>query len=408
MSSSKSSSYIFLALFLGVIFGFLSIPFVNSFAKVISELFMNILKLLSLPIIFLSILSTITGMENLKTAKFFAKKILKYTLLTTLLAAGVALLLFVIIKPASMQFLSSDVKVVASAPSGTYLSFLLKIIPSNIIEPFAENNVIAIAFIALILSIAIIKLPSEQSDPLRKFFKSLFQAMLKISSAIIAILPIGVFVFTVEFFGAIKTSGSDLKKLLLYALCILLANAVQGLIILPLLLRRKKISPLKLAKGMMPAITMAFFSKSSNATLPISLNCARKRYPMSKELSSFSFPLCSVINMNGCAAFILITTLFVSISNGFVFHSFELISWIFIASIAAIGNAGVPMGCYFLTTAFLVGMNVPLTLMGLILPLYTFFDMVETALNVWSDACITAMVDQEIKEAPSTVDGALA
>lgn len=77
-----------------------------------------------------------------------------------------------------------------------------------------------------------------------------------------------------------------------------------------------------------------------------------------------------------------------------------MIPWIFLSTIAAIGNAGVPMGCFFLTTAFLIGMGVPIELMGMILPLYSLFDMVETALNVWSDSCITAVVDKELK-APS-------
>lgn len=102
--------------------------------------------------------------------------------------------------------------------------------------------------------------------------------------------------------------------------------------------------------------------------------------------------------MNGCAAFILITTLFVSASNGANFSIIQTLPWILISTLAAIGNAGVPMGCYFLTSALLVGMNMPLHVLGMILPLYTFFDMVETCLNVWSDSCITAIVDKEIQE----------
>jgi len=101
--------------------------------------------------------------------------------------------------------------------------------------------------------------------------------------------------------------------------------------------------------------------------------------------------------MNGCAAFILITLFFVCGSQGIVFSPLQMIPWIFLASFAAIGNAGVPMGCFFLTTAFLIGMGVPVELMGIILPLYSLFDMVETALNVWSDSCITAVVDKDLK-----------
>ena len=107
--------------------------------------------------------------------------------------------------------------------------------------------------------------------------------------------------------------------------------------------------------------------------------------------------------MNACAGFILITVLFVSISNGMHFSIYQMIMWIFLATLAAVGNAGVTMGCYFLTSAFLSSMNVPLYLLGLILPIYTIIDMLESALNVWSNSCICTVIDKETKEIPSKV-----
>jgi Na+/H+-dicarboxylate symporter len=102
--------------------------------------------------------------------------------------------------------------------------------------------------------------------------------------------------------------------------------------------------------------------------------------------------------MNACAGFILITVLFVSMSNGVTSSPIEMILWVVIATIAAIGNAGVPMGCYFLSTAFLAAMNVPLHILGIILPFYTLIDMLESAINVWSDSCVAAVVDKELKQ----------
>nr|MCH9704038.1 cation:dicarboxylase symporter family transporter [Chlamydiota bacterium] len=120
---------------------------------------------------------------------------------------------------------------------------------------------------------------------------------------------------------------------------------------------------------------------------------------VSKKVSGFTLPLCSVVNMNACAAFILTTVLFVSQLYGMTFTPMQLIMWIFFATLAAIGNAGVPMGCFFLTSAFLVGMNVPLYMMGVILPFYALIDMLETALNVWSDAVVTTSIDKDLKVA---------
>ncbi len=382
-----------LALLLGGILGFFDLPFVVSLADVISKLFINMLKLISLPMIFLAIVSTLSRMTSLSEAGVLLRRILTYTVATTLIAATIGMILFLIIQPVNL----GDAVAVAVPKQGNYLSFLMKIIPENPVQPFLENNVLGMAFLAAIFSIAILKLPKEQNHLLRDLFGALFSALLKVTSALIFLMPLGIFAFTIQFVQSIKGNAAQLQQLMLYGLCVIGANLIQGLIILPLMVKLRGGSPMKTARAMFPALTMAFFTKSSNATLPLALECAKNRLGVSDKTASFSLPLCSIINMNGCAAFILITLFFVCGSQGIVFSPLQMIPWIFLASFAAIGNAGVPMGCFFLTTAFLIGMGVPVELMGIILPLYSLFDMVETALNVWSDSCITAVVDKDLK-----------
>jgi Na+/H+-dicarboxylate symporter len=161
-------------------------------------------------------------------------------------------------------------------------------------------------------------------------------------------------------------------------------------------LKTKGISPWTTFKAVSPALMMAFFSKSSSATLPLTMECNIKRNYIKPEIAKFCLPICSVINMNGCAAFILITVLFVASSTGMTFTNWELFFWVIMATLASIGNASVPMGCYFLASALLIGLQVPLQpLMGTILMVYLLIDMVETALNVWSDCVITKIIDTE-------------
>ena len=382
-----------LALLLGGILGFFDLPSVIGIADVISKLFINMLKLISLPMIFLAIVSTLSRMTSLSEAGILLRRILTYTVATTLIAATIGMILFLIIQPVNL----GEAVGVAVPKQGNYLSFLMKIIPENPVQPFLENNVLGMAFLATIFSIAILKLPKEQNHLLRDFFGSLFSALLKMTSALILLMPLGIFAFTIQFVQSIKGNAAQLQQLILYGLCVIGANLIQGLIVLPLMVKLRGGSPMRTARAMFPALTMAFFTKSSNATLPLALDCAKNRLGVSDKTASFSLPLCSIINMNGCAAFILITLFFVCGSQGIVFSPLQMIPWIFLASFAAIGNAGVPMGCFFLTTAFLIGMGVPVELMGIILPLYSLFDMVETALNVWSDSCITAVVDKELK-----------
>ncbi|MBQ1708357.1 MAG: cation:dicarboxylase symporter family transporter, partial [Bacteroidales bacterium] len=113
-------------------------------------------------------------------------------------------------------------------------------------------------------------------------------------------------------------------------------------------------------------------------------------------VSRFVLPICTTVNMNGCAAFILVTSLFVMQNGGFSLGIGTMLLWVLISVIAAVGNAGVPMGCFFLTVSLMTGIGAPVAVLGLILPIYTILDMVETAENVWSDSCVCAMTDKDL------------
>ena len=127
------------------------------------------------------------------------------------------------------------------------------------------------------------------------------------------------------------------------------------------------------------------------------METAERRLGVSSRVARFVLPICTTINMNGCAAFILVTSLFVMQNAGFELTLGTMISWLFIAVLAAVGNAGVPMGCYFLTLSLMSSIGAPIGLMGIILPIYTIIDMIETAENVWSDASVCAMTDHDLK-----------
>jgi Na+/H+-dicarboxylate symporter len=389
--------YFGIATFLGVLAGYVNHPLIFGLAESLSQVFINLLKLVSLPIIFLSIVSTASGMENMQEIKILGRKVIKYTLLTTLIAASVALLLFIGINPVQIQPLSQGEEKVGYAPQASYLSFFLQIIPSNIIQPFSENNVMGVLFLSMLLSFAILSLPGEHRQRLHSFFFSFYAAIIAITKWIVLVMPVAIWSFITLFMRDLQ-QGLDVKSLALYLTCVLAANVIQAVVVLPVLLKSKGISPLKTAQGMFPALSVAFFTKSSSAALPMAMRCAEENVGVSRKVASFSLPLCTTINMNACAAFILITVLFVSMSQGMTYTYAEMAVWILLSTIAAIGNAGVPMGCYFLASAFLAAMNVPLNILGVILPFYTLIDMLESAINVWSDSCVTTVVHYEIEQ----------
>ena len=396
--SISQNTAILIALVFGVITPFLHLDLLLASAHIISVITIKTLQLVSLPLIFLSVVATLSGMENLKKLKSLGAKVFKYTLLTTITASTLACLLYLFMgQPAPLPGIDQSNKT-----NPNLLETVLSLYPSNVLGTFTEGNVFGVMLLALSLGTAILVLPPEQKEGLNNFFSSLFSAFLKIASFIIRFIPLGIWAFVSLFVQKVLSDGvTNYKPIVTFLIIVCTANLIQGIVVLPLLLLSKGISPKKVFVAVAGALNVAFSSKSSNATLPITLNLMEKRLNIPSKISSFALPLCTTINMNGCAAFIFTAVVYLSALNGVIFSPIQLIAWILIATIAAIGNAGVPMGCFFLSSALLAGVGVPLELMGVILPFYTLIDMLETALNVWSDCCVTAIVAKELQVAES-------
>lgn len=383
--------FVFLGLLLGIVCAFFPIPGQEQVASGILLLFTNALKLVSLPIIFLSLLLSLIGFEEKGELKWMGKNILRYTLLTTVIAAGIALMLFLLIDPVSQR-----PEVVATPPSdqqGNYFTYLLQVVPSNFFEPFISGNVMAVLFLAVVLGMALLHVPGREK--VHAGLKPILEALMKVTRIICFFIPLSVWAGVVLSFQDLK-DGALFSSLSLYLLVVVGANILQGIAVLPILLKLHGFSPWKIIKGFFPALSVAFFSKSSVASIPVAIRCAEDQLGISSKVSKFTFPICTTINMNGCAAFILTTVLYVSMCHGMHFSPFELFGWIFIATLAAVGNAGVPMGCYFLSSALLASMNVPLEMLALILPFYSLLDMIETALNVFSDGCVALFLQRKV------------
>lgn len=389
------------ALLLGVIAGLLNIAFINDAAHVIADIFMRLLKLLSLPVISFSLLATLSGLGNWKTLRNMGGRVIQYTLLTTVIAASVAAILYSIFHPriGTMQNLCD---LSQQNPNCSYSTHLLNIIPSNILQPFVEHNVIGVLFIAIFFGLGILSLPDHKRKVVHELLDGIFESVMNMIRWVVFLMPVAVFAFVVEFvhevnFVNVLQRDVGLSSLAVYIAIIVAANLIQAIVVLPILLKLKGIPVVQSFKGMAKALSLAFFSKSSAAAMPVAMECA-KNLNVKPDVLRFSFPLCTTINMNACAAFIYITVLFVSSSHGIEFSLTNKLMYIIVATIAAIGNAGVPMGCFFLASALLTTMGVPITLMGVILPVYALIDMLESAINIWSDACVTLIVNEDLKK----------
>ena len=388
-----------IAIILGLINGFYGSEFWIQTGEFISTIFIRLFRFIAVPIIAVSIIATLSQISrSTESGRIFRHSVF-YTLLTTILAASLAAILFEVFSPANVTL--SDTTEASAAIAGikgkSYFDYITSVVPDNAIAPFLSANVLSVLLIAAAVGIAIAKLPhdSREQRVLMAFFSGLQAVLFTLVGWIIMILPLGIFGFFTVLAKEIN-AGVAVGGLGTYFATVLTANFIQMLIVLPALLLLRGINPIRVFKGMLPALTVAFFSKSSAGTLPVTMRCSEVNLGVKESVSRFVLPMCTTINMNGCAAFILITVVYLMQNAGVDITWSTLAVWIFIATIAAVGNAGVPMGCFFLSASLLASMNVPILLMGVILPFYAVIDAIETTLNVWSDSNVAVLVHKDL------------
>ena len=389
------------ALIIGGALGMLGNNVINEFFNFIASAYTRLFKFVAVPTIALAVTTTLAMLGAKRdTGKIFLHTII-YTLLTTLVAAVVGALLYLAIAPGNLpveMVRQAQSSAGQNLPAMTVYNHILAVIPDNILAPFSSGNVLSILLVAAAIGLALAAgKNSENIQVLIKAVNGLQEIFFIIIKALIAALPLGIVAFAGQL-TAQMSAGESVGELGKYVAVVLGGNMLQFFVILPVFLLLKKLNPFKVFKAMLPAVLMALFTKSSAATLPVTVASAENNLKAKPEVARFILPLCCTINMNGCAAFILVTSLFVMQNGGVVLTFGTIAVWVLIAVISAVGNAGVPMGCYFLTLSLMSGINMPIGVLGVILPVYAVIDMIETAVNVWSDSCVCAMVDKTMKK----------
>ena len=384
------------ALIVGAILGLLQISSINETANFIATIYVRLFQLLAVPTIVLAVTTTLATLGSGPDAGRIFRHTISYTLLTTLVAAAVGLLLYVVIAPGHMQLPVTDGELPIANSQLTYSDHLLSVIPNNIVKPFLEGNVLSLLILAAAVGIALSQMAdTPQKKTVVNFLQGIQEVLFTLIRGLIVILPVGIVAFAAQLSSQLS-AGVIADSLGKYVAVVLGGNLLQFFVVLPLFLLFKGINPVRVMTKMMPAIMMALFTKSSAATLPVTMQTAEERLGVKSKVSRFVLPICTTINMNGCAAFILVTSLFVMQQGGIELTWPTMLTWLLISVVSAIGNAGVPMGCYFLTLSLMSGINAPIAVLGIILPIYTIIDMVETAVNVWSDSCVCAMTDHDL------------
>ena len=386
------------ALVVGAVLGLLGLDWLNGLMDFVATVYTRLFQLLAVPTIVLAVITTFATFGSKGSGRIFGRTLI-YTLLTTFAAAAIGALLYVLVAPGNLPIEALDQadRAIVDAPQQSYYDHILTVIPNNIVKPFLEGNVLSLLLLAFAVGIGLSRLPeSENKAVVVKGLLGLQDLLFLLIRGLIWTLPLGILAFAAQL-SAQVSAGVVADSIGKYVLVVLGGNVIQFFIVLPLFLLARGLNPIHVLGRMMPAVLMALFTKSSAATLPVTMESAEQRLGVRKDIARFVLPICTTINMNGCAAFILVTSLFVMQNGGTSLTLGTVLLWIIISVVSAIGNAGVPMGCFFLTLSLMSGIGAPVAILGIILPIYTIIDMVETAENVWSDSCVCAMTDHDLQ-----------
>ena len=398
--SNKQLYFWIAALIIGGILGMLGNGTVNEMCDFVATIFTRLFQFIAVPTIALAVITTLASLGAEKnTGKIFVRTI-TYTLLTTFAASFVALALYIIIAPGNLpsDLIGAAAGATKKYASLSYYNHFLNVVPNNMVRPFLEGNVLSVLSIAGAVGMGIACAPkNENREVVLKFVYGLQEVLFTMIRGLMKVLPIGIVAFAAQLSAQIE-AGVIVGALGKYMAVVMGGNFIQMFIVLPLFLLARGLNPIDVFRKMSPALAVALFTKSSAATLPVTLASAEMNLKARKEVTRFVLPICTTINMNGCAAFILVTSLFVLQNGGVELTMGTMLTWVCISVFAAVGNAGVPMGCYFLTLSLVSSMGAPVGVMGIILPIYAVIDMIETAENVWSDSTVCAMTNNDLKD----------
>ena len=390
---------IFIALVAGLAVGMIIGPPAAAI-KPIGTMFINAIKMLIVPLIFVSLVCGVTSMHDMHKMGRIALKTVVIYLLTTAVAITIGLGLGTIFQPGAGIDLGAAMAIEPKeAPS--LIDTFVGLIPKNPIGAMADGNVLQIIVFALLFGIAI-NLAGEPGQKIKQFFDWLAEVIYKLTAIVISFAPYGVFALMAWVAG---TYGLDVLLplgtviLAVYAGCVIHAVVVYGGAITFI----AKLNPIRYFQGIAEAQAVAFTTTSSSGTLPVTMGCVQKNLGVSRGVSSFVLPLGATINMDGTALYQGVCALFVAQAYGIDLVFGDYVTIILTSTLASIGTAGVPGAGLIMLSLVLTSVGLPLEGVALIAGIDRILDMARTALNVTGDGAVSVLVAKSEGELDETI-----
>ena len=392
---------IMLAMLAGAIFGIAINTFapklgivndyvVNGLLHVLGAIFIASLKMLVVPLVFVSLVGGVTSLGDLGALGRMSVKAIALYLATTMIAISIALTLAVSVGPGSSFEIGAETTEFSGKQAPPLVDVLIGMVPSNPVAAMASGNMLQIIVFALLFGIAI-TMSGDRGKHVLNLFHDLDSVIMKMVEIVMRLAPYGVFALISRTFA---TQGLDLiVPLLSYFLTLSAALALHALIVYPTLLKTfTNLNPLIFLRKMRDPATFAFSTASSAATIPISLRTANAKMGVNNSIASFSIPLGATINMDGTAIMQGVATVFIANVYGFDLALTDYLLVVLTATLASIGTAAVPGVGLIMLTMVLNQVGLPVQGIALIIGVDRILDMMRTACNVTGDCTVTCII----------------
>ncbi|MBT4317740.1 MAG: dicarboxylate/amino acid:cation symporter [Candidatus Marinimicrobia bacterium] len=409
---------IIIGLILGLLFGVTAASqgwggFTNDWIAPFGKIFINLLKLIAVPLVLSSLITGVASLSDLKKLSRIGGKTITIYITTTAIAVTIGLIAVNILEPGST--VPEDMKIklqntYQSAASGkleaaqevkerSVLQPVVDIVPSNFFSSASNNrNMLQVVFVAIIIGIALIQIPKEKSKPVLEFMEGINDLVIKLVDNIMLLAPIGVFALIADTITSVAGNNINnvielLSALGFYMLAVIMGLVIHMLITYSVVLKLfSKMSLKKFYQGIAPAQLLGFSTSSSGATLPVTMERCEDELGVSEEVSSFVLPLGATINMDGTALYQAVAAVFIAQTLGMDLSIVAQLTIVLTAVLASIGTAAVPGAGIIMLVIILEAIGVPSAGIALILGVDRILDMMRTVTNVTGDASVAVAV----------------
>ena len=409
---------IIIGLTLGLIFGVISASqgwgdFTNNWIAPFGKIFINLLKLIAVPLVLSSLITGVASLSDLKKLSRIGGKTITIYIVTTAIAVTIGLVAVNIIQPG--ETVPEDMKAklqntYQSAASGkmeaaeqvkdrTILQPVVDMVPSNFFSSASNNrNMLQVVFVAIIVGIALIQIPKEKARPVLEFMEGVNDLVIKLVDNIMLMAPIGVFALIADTITSV--AGNNINNVLellgalgFYMLAVIIGLFLHMVVTYSTILKIfSKMSLKKFYQGIAPAQLLAFSTSSSGATLPVTMERCEDELGVSEEVSSFVLPLGATINMDGTALYQAVAAVFIAQTLGMDLTLGAQLTIVLTAVLASIGTAAVPGAGIIMLVIILEAIGIPSAGIALILGVDRILDMMRTVTNVTGDASVAVAV----------------